>query len=166
MIRLPCMGGITGTTPGKGKSVMKSHAEFVERCVNCDGIFPSVKFDPGKKEQRMSCNVCEHKTTHFCWKCRRYLCNEPPKNGKDRDGRKYPKRFSVKVPKLNIDGSLQRDPQDNHVIFQTGHGVLSCYLIAHQDQWKKMYENKQAAVAVSAGPSRTSSSNTKRRRRS
>merc|ERR1712194_4748 len=64
-IRLPCVAGITGKTPGKGKSVLNPHAEFVERCVNCDGMFPSIKYDPAKKDQRMSCNVCERKTTHF-----------------------------------------------------------------------------------------------------
>ena len=78
-ICLPCVPGITGKTPGKGKSVLKPHAEFVERCVNCDGTFPSIKYDPAKKEQRMGCNVCERRTTHFCWKCRQYLCNKPPK---------------------------------------------------------------------------------------
>jgi len=161
--RLPCVAGITGKTPGKGKSVLNPHAEFVERCVNCDGTFPSIKYDPAKKDQRMSCNVCERKTTHFCWKCRRYLCNEPPKNGKDRHGKKYPRRFSVKVPKLKTDGSIQRSPDDN-VVFQTEYGVLSCYLIAHQVQWKKMYENKQAAGVASAGSSGASSSNTKRGR--
>ena len=111
----------------------------------------------------MACNVCERKTTHFCWKCRRYLCNEPPKNGKDRSGKKYPRTFNVKVPKLKTDGSIQRSPDDK-VVFQTEYGVLSCYLIAHQVQWKKMYENKQAAGVASAGSSGASSSNTKRGR--
>jgi len=162
-IRLPCVAGITGKTPGEGKSVLKPHAEFVERCVNCDGTFPSIKFDPTKKEQRMGCSVCERRTTHFCWKCRRYLCNEPPKNGKDRSGKKYPRTFFVKVPKLKTDGSIQRSPDDK-VVFQTEYGVLSCYVIAHQVQWKKMYENKQAAGVASAGSSGASSSNTKRGR--
>ena len=69
----------------------------------------------------------------------------------------------MKVPKLKTDGSIQRSPDDK-VIFQTEHGMLSCYLIAHQVQWKKMYENKQAAGMASAGSSGASSSNAKRGR--
>ena len=69
----------------------------------------------------------------------------------------------MKVPKLKTDESMQRSPDDN-IFFQTEHGVLSCYLIAHQDQWKKMCENKQAAGVASAGSSGASTSNTKRGR--
>ena len=81
----------------------------------------------------------------------------------DCNGKKYPKTFRVKVPKLKTDGSIQRSPEDQF-IFQTEYGVLSCYLVAHQVQWKKMYENKQATGVASAGFSGASSSNTKRGR--
>ena len=160
---MACTAGITGVTPGKGTSIATPRPEFVERCVNCDGTFPSIKFDPDKKEQRMSCSVCKRKTKHFCWKCRRYLCNEPPKNQTGRDGKRFPNMFSVKVPKLRADQRLQRD-DEGKVIFQTEYGVLTCYLIAHQEQWKKMYENKQkqVAVAVSAGSSKSSAPGRKR----
>ena len=46
---VPCVAGNTGKTQGRGKSRLKPHAEFVERCVNCDGTFPSIKYDPTKK---------------------------------------------------------------------------------------------------------------------
>ena len=71
--------------------------------------------------------------------------------------------FSVKVPKLRADQRLQRD-DEGKVIFQTEYGVLTCYLIAHQEQWKKMYKNKQkqVAVAVSAGSSKSSAPGRKR----
>ena len=74
------------------------------------------------------------------------------------------KIFTAFVLKLMIGVSLHRDPLDNNVAVQTEHGVMSCYLIAHQDQWKKMSENKQANVAVSVGSSGASSSNTERGR--
>ena len=69
----------------------------------------------------------------------------------------------MKVPKLKTDGSIQCSPDDN-VVFQTEHGMLSCYLIAHQVQWKKMYDNKQTTGVASAGSSGASTSNTKRGR--
>ena len=81
----------------------------------------------------------------------------------DRDGKKYLKTFNMKVPKLKTDGSIQQSVDDN-VNFQTEHGVLLCYLIAHQVQWKYTYENKQSAVVVSDGSSSAYSSNTKRGR--
>ena len=41
----------------------------------------SVKHDPMRKDQRMKCSVCKRKTSNFCWKCHRYLRNEPLLNG-------------------------------------------------------------------------------------
>ena len=96
--RLPCPRTCTGKTPGKGSSVDNPHPEFVEQCAACDRMFPSVKHDPMKKDQRMKCSVCKRGTSNFCWKCCKYLCNEPPLNGVGRDGTKFPKMFCVKVP--------------------------------------------------------------------
>merc|ERR1719401_1180496 len=84
----------------------------------------------------MACSVCSWRTTHFCWKCRRHLCNDPPKNQVDRNGKGFSKQFSVKVPKLDDNGSLQR-AEKGDVVFQTEYGVLTCYLLAHQKQWEK-----------------------------
>lgn len=68
--------------------------------------------------------------------------------------------FFVNVPKLNVDGSLQCNPQDNSVHFQTEHGLLLCCLITHQSMGK-VYENMHATVAVYIGPSNASSFNSK-----
>ena len=125
---LPCPRACTGKTLGKGSSVDNLHPEFVERCAACNGMFPSVKKDPMKKGQRMKCSVCKRETSNFCWKCRRYLCNEPPLNGVGCDGTKFPKIFCVTAPMLKEDGSLQQDPENN-AIFHTEQGVLSCYIM-------------------------------------
>ena len=163
--RLPCPRACTGKTPGQGISLDNPHPEFVERCAACDGMFPSAKHDPMKKDQRMKCSVCKRKTSNFCWKCRRYLCNEPPLNGVGRDGTKFPKMFCVKVPMLKEDGSLQRDPENN-AIFCTEQGVLSCYIIAHQEKWKPIYKERKVTAAVSAETSEESNVVVKRDRRS
>ena len=136
---MPCVQGISGKTPGKGSNMLNLNPEFVERCVECDGTYPSMKYDPLKKEQRIACSICKHRTTQFCWKCRRYLCNEAPLKGMGRDGTKYPKNFSVKVPVLKGDGSLRRDGEGKPV-FKTEYGVLSCYIIVHQDNSKSQME--------------------------
>jgi len=132
VVRMACTAGITGVTPGKGTSIAKQHAEFVESCMNCDGTFPSIKSDPEKQDQRMRCCVCKRKTRHFCWKYRQYLCDEPPKNQTGRDGKRFLDRCSVKIPKLKANKRLQRD-EEGKVMLQTEHGVLTCYLIAHQE---------------------------------
>ena len=59
--------------------------------------------------------MCKRKTAQFCWKCRCPLCNEAPLKGVDRNGTKYPKHFSVKVPVLKGDGSLRRDGEGKPV---------------------------------------------------
>ena len=151
-VRMPCVRAISGKTPGKGSNMRNLHPEFVERCVNCDGTFPSMKHDHFKKEQRMACSVCKRKTAQFCWKCRRHLCNEAPLKGKDRDEKKFPKKFSVKVPLLKGDGSLQRD-SDGKPIFKTEYGVLSCYIIAHQEKWKSIYAEKRSEESAAVGES-------------
>ena len=58
-----------------------------------------------------------------------------PQNGKDLHGREFQKKFSVKVPKVKEDGTLERNNKGNF-IFQTEWGVLSCYHIAHHEYWK------------------------------
>ena len=111
-----------------------------------------MKYDPLKKEQRVACSVCRRKTAQFCWKCRRHVCNEAPLKGRGRDGKKYPKNFSVKVPVLKGDGSLKRD-RDGKPIFKMEYGVLSCYTIAHQDKWKSIYEEKRSEESAATGES-------------
>ena len=49
------------------------------------------------------------------------------------DDKKYLKTFSVKVSLLKGNGSLQRD-SDRNLIFKTKHGVMLCYIIAHQEK--------------------------------
>ena len=65
-IHMTCVAGINGKTPGKGSVISKPSKEFIECCSKCGGVFPPVKFDPEKKEQRMACSVCRQRTTHFC----------------------------------------------------------------------------------------------------
>ena len=164
-VRMPCVAGITGKTPGKGSSRNNPPAEFVDRCLHCNGTFPSVRFDPKKKDQRATCSICKRKTKHYCWGCRRYLCSEPPLNGKDLQGKKYPKNFSVKVPRVKADDSLERDREGN-LIFHTEHGVLTCYHIAHREYWKSNYENKRPLSAISEDTNESSADNNKQRRSS
>ena len=99
-VRMSCVQGISGKTSGRGSNMANLPSEFVERCINYDGFYPSVKYDPSKKEQRVACSVCKRKTPQFCWKCRRPLFNEVPLKGVGRDDTKYQKHFSVKVPVL------------------------------------------------------------------
>ena len=68
--------------------------------------------------------------------------NEAPLKGVGRDGTKYPKHFSVKVPVLKGDGILRRDGEGKPV-FKTEYGVLSCYIIVHQDKWKSIHTEKR-----------------------
>ena len=106
---MPCVQGISDKTPGRGSNMANLPPEFVESCVNCDSTYPSVKYDPSKREQRVACSVCKRKTAQFCWNSRRPLCNEAPLKGVGRDDTKYPKNFSVNMPVLKGDGSLRRD---------------------------------------------------------
>ena len=70
-----------------------------------------------------------------------------------RDGTKYPKQFSAKVPVLKGDGSLRRDGEGKPV-FKTEYGVLSCYIIAHQDKRKGIYtEQKRSEESAAEGES-------------
>ena len=118
-VRMPCVQGISGKTPGRRSVVDNLPAEFSERCVNCGGTFPSIKYDPLKKEQRVACSMCRRKTAQFCWKCRRHLYNEAPLKGRGRDGKTYPKDFSVKVPVLKGGGSLKRDRDVLETVLET-----------------------------------------------
>ena len=72
--------------------------------------------------------------------------------GVGHNGTKYPKHFSVKVPVLKGDGSLRRDGEGNPV-FKTEYGVLSCYIIAHQDKWKSIYTEKRSEETAAEGES-------------
>ena len=93
--------------------------------------------------------VCKRTTTQFCWKCRRYFCNKAPLKGMSRDGKKYPKTFSVKVPLLEGDKSLNQD-SNGKPIFKTECGVLSCCIIGYQEKQKEMYgEKKTETLAAS-----------------
>ena len=62
-VKMPCVQGISGKTPGRGNVMDKLAPEFVEHCVNCDGTYPFMKHDPLKKEQRIGCSVCKHRTS-------------------------------------------------------------------------------------------------------
>ena len=55
-----------------------------------------------------------------------HFSNEPPKNQVDRNGKRFPKQFSVKVLKLDDNGSLQR-VEKGDVAFRTEYSW-----IAHQ----------------------------------
>ena len=96
-----------------------------------------------------NCHLCPGKTQYRCSGCRRYLCMEAPKKGKDRDGNKYPSEFTVKVPVLEADGSVKRDASGKPV-FEVDHGVLSCWHIVHSAKWKNMYRNGMKLNPVSA----------------
>ncbi len=158
MIRLPCVGAKSGKTPGRGQSINKPCAEFVKICEECDGNYPAKKISrkqpsAGAKsvDDRRPCHVCKRETMWRCFKCRRYLCLEPPKNGLGRDGKtQYPGVFFVRVPKLREDGSIERNA--NGVVYDVEYGQLTCHHIAHNKRWSQLLENDgNAAVAVSAG---------------
>ena len=68
------------------------------------------------------------------------------------DGTKYPKNFSVKVPVLKGDGSLQTD-KEGKPVFKTEYGVLTGYIIAHQDKWKSIYAEKRSEESAAEGES-------------
>ena len=93
------------------------------------------------------------------------MCSEPPLNGKDLQGKKYPNTFSVKVPRVKADGSLERDSRGD-LIFQTEQGVLTCYHIAHREYWKSNYENKRPLTAISEGTNEHSAGSDKQERSS
>ena len=57
------------------------------------------------------------------------------------------------MPVLKGDGSLRRDGEGKPV-FKTEYGVLSCYIIAHQDKWKSIYtEKKNSEESAAEGES-------------
>ena len=58
-VKMPCVQGISGKIPGRGSNMANLAPDFVERCVNCDGTYPSMKHDPWKKKQRIACSVCK-----------------------------------------------------------------------------------------------------------
>lgn len=107
----------------------------------------------GPKDHRRDCSLCKSKTQWYCNGCRRYLCNKPPKDGKDRLDNKYPKLFSINTPVLNEDGGLKRN-ENGEPVFEKSHGELTCWHIVHSDKWRwsRVFKNgvRKAAVAVSA----------------
>ena len=56
-VKMLCVQGISGKTPGRDSVMDNLPSEFVECCFNCDGTYPSMKYDPSKKEQRVACSV-------------------------------------------------------------------------------------------------------------
>ena len=78
------------------------------------------------------------------------MFNEALLKGVGRDGTKYPKHFSVKVPVLKSDGSLRRDRKGKPV-FKMEYGVLLCFITAHQDEWKSIYTEKRSEESASEG---------------
>ena len=78
-------------------------------------------------------------------------------------GRKLPKNFSIKVPRVKEDETLERDKKGD-IIFQTERGVLSCYHIAHHEYWKNNYENKLIMSAVSESTKESSAESNERGR--
>ena len=72
----------------------------------------------------------------------------------------------MKVPMLKkMEVCSQRDPENN-AIFCMAQGVLSCYIIAHQEKWKSIYNERKATAAVSAESNEESNAVTKRDGRS
>ena len=104
----------SGYTPGKGGSVIKPSAQFVDHCRNCEGKYPAKKIPeekagPKKKDTQKKCHHCKGTTNDCLVGCRHYLCSKPPYKRMDRAGKKYPEQFNVIVPKLEPDGSIKRD---------------------------------------------------------
>ena len=62
-VHMAVVAGMTGKTPGKGGVISQPSEECIERCGKRDGVAPSVKFDPEKKEQCMVCSVYSQRTT-------------------------------------------------------------------------------------------------------
>ena len=157
VIRMPCIAVRMGETSEKDASRMKPHPEFVERRLSCDGTFQSTRIDPSKQDQRVTCAICNCKTSHYCWGCRCYLCSEPLHNGKELLGRKLPQNFSFKVSKEKEDGTLERNSTGNF-IFQTEQGFLSCgHIDHHHHEYRKHnYENNPVLSAVPEGSNESS----------
>lgn len=121
-----------GLTPGKGCSIDNPSDEFKRRCDDCLGFFPSNKYKKGVAERRR-CHFCQRKgTTFYCYSCRRPLCNEPPLNGVDRKGNKYPRFFSIPVPKTGTRGNATTVEE---------RGDLTCFILAHKRRWDEYREN-------------------------
>jgi hypothetical protein len=115
-----------GLTPGKGSSIDNPSEEFKKRCNDCLGFFPSNKYKKGVADRRR-CHFCQRKgTTFYCYSCRRPLCNEPPLNGVDRKGNKYPRFFSIRVPKRGTRGNATTVEE---------RGDLTCFILAHKRRW-------------------------------
>lgn len=145
-IRLPCVAGVSGDTPGRGKSVTKPSVEYLSRCRECSGTFPAKRVlsidEKGDTragaDDRRDCSVCKRQTQNFCNGCRRYLCDNSPLSSKDRNKKVYPKHFKMRVPEMAADGSCKRDEEDK-IVFRYEYGILTCYHIAHQEVWKEKF---------------------------
>ena len=51
---MPCGAGISGYTSGKGASVIRPNAQFVNQCTNCDGKYPTKKIFEANFEKKES----------------------------------------------------------------------------------------------------------------
>ena len=94
-------------TPGKDSSKNTDPVEFVESCLNCVRPLPSTGFD--SKDQHVTCVICKRKTNHNCWQYRRSMCSKPPLDGKDLQGKKCSKNFSVKIPRVKAGVGLESE---------------------------------------------------------
>ena len=83
MVPLPCVAN-AGLTPPQGGSIDNPSEEFKTRYEQYVGVYGGNKYKDGTRE-RKQCHFCSRKGAYsYCYGCRRFLCSEPPLNGKDR----------------------------------------------------------------------------------
>ena len=93
---------------------------------------------------RRYCSICKSRTDWYCTGCKRYLCNTPPKIGTKKP--KYPKFFVVDSPILDSNGNMTVG-RDKSLSTNREVGILSCYLLAHQQGFGKFAaENRQRFI--------------------
>jgi len=139
VVPLPCAAA-AGLTPAHGQSIDNPSEEFKTRCEECVGVYGGNKYKDGKRE-RKRCHFCSRKGTYsYCYGCRRFLCSDPPLDGKDRKGNEYPKFFSIQVPTKGKGGKKDTTKEER--------GDLTCYLLAH----KKLLSGEALKATMTAGP--------------
>ena len=83
MVPLPCVAN-AGLTPAQGGSIDNPSEEFKARYEQYVGVYGGNKYKDGTRERKQF-HFCSRKGTYsYCYGCRRFLCSEPPLNGKDR----------------------------------------------------------------------------------
>ena len=83
VVPLPCVAN-AGLTPAQGGSIDNPSEEFKTRYEQYVGVYGGNKYKDGTRE-RKQCHFCSRKGAYsYCYGCRRFLCSEPPLNGKDR----------------------------------------------------------------------------------